>query len=91
MVHVIPFASYYTITTLRPMQLFGKGPEFGYMSLFTYHGPRTAPRPRMAYHAPKMTLRQICHLLRVMRQEADQPPPAPELTGEKMPPDLLSS
>ncbi|KAI1904541.1 hypothetical protein AGOR_G00006700 [Albula goreensis] len=27
-----------------------------------------APHPRMACHAPKMTLRQICHMLRMMRK-----------------------
>uniref|UniRef100_A0A3P8QLG6 Si:ch211-172l8.4 n=1 Tax=Astatotilapia calliptera TaxID=8154 RepID=A0A3P8QLG6_ASTCA len=38
------------------------------MSLLTNRGPRCAPRPRLACHAPKMTLRQICRMLKVMKQ-----------------------
>lgn len=38
------------------------------MSLFSYRGPRGSPRPRLACHAPKMTLRQIYRMLRIMRQ-----------------------
>ncbi|KAM9753743.1 uncharacterized protein ACNS7B_006972 [Menidia menidia] len=59
MATVVPFASCYA----------GRGPVGGaYLSLFTYRGPRCAPRPRLACHAPKMTLRQICRMLKVMKQ-----------------------
>ncbi|KAA0724530.1 hypothetical protein E1301_Tti003798 [Triplophysa tibetana] len=48
--------------------MFGRGHGGDYMSLFTYRGPRWSPRPRLACNAPKMTLRQICRMLRIMRQ-----------------------
>ncbi|TRY87994.1 hypothetical protein DNTS_007022 [Danionella cerebrum] len=48
--------------------LYGRGSGGDYMDLFSYRGPRGAPRPRLACHAPKMTLRQICRMLRIMRQ-----------------------
>ncbi|XP_076878358.1 uncharacterized protein LOC143527197 [Brachyhypopomus gauderio] len=67
MATVVPFASCYGSCSLQPWLLFGRGPGGGYM-LLTYHGPRGAPRPSLACHTPQMTLRQICHMLRVMRQ-----------------------
>uniref|UniRef100_A0A1A8I2R8 Uncharacterized protein n=1 Tax=Nothobranchius kuhntae TaxID=321403 RepID=A0A1A8I2R8_NOTKU len=36
------------------------------MSLLAYRGPRSTPRPRLA--CPKMTLRQICRMLKMMKQ-----------------------
>ncbi|GAA6227733.1 uncharacterized protein LOC122875182 [Lates japonicus] len=67
MAAVVPFASCYA--SAQPLQLFGKGPRGGnYLSLLTYRGPRCTPRPRLACHAPKMTLRQICRMLKVMKQ-----------------------
>ncbi|KAF4094984.1 hypothetical protein G5714_024062 [Onychostoma macrolepis] len=65
MATVVPCASCYGSSSV---QLFGRGPGGDYMSLFSYRGPRGAPRPRLACHAPKMTLRQICRMLRIMRQ-----------------------
>lgn len=60
-------ASCYTSTP--PLQLFGRGNGGGhYLSLFTYRGPRCAPRPRLVCHGPKLTLWQICHMLKVMKQ-----------------------
>lgn len=38
------------------------------MSLLAHHGPRGAPPPTLTHPAPNMTLRQICHMLRLMRQ-----------------------
>ncbi|KAA8592028.1 hypothetical protein FQN60_017402 [Etheostoma spectabile] len=68
MATVVPFASCYT-SGVQPLQLFGKGPIQGnYLSLLTYRGPRWTPRPRLACHAPKMTLRQICRMLMIMKQ-----------------------
>lgn len=67
MAAVVPFASCYA--SVQPLQLFGRGPRGGnYLLLLTNRGPRCAPRPRLAYHAPKMTLRQICRMLKVMKQ-----------------------
>lgn len=55
--------------SVQPLQLFGRGPRGGnYLSLLTNRCPRCAPRPRLACHAPKMTLRQICRMLKVMKQ-----------------------
>uniref|UniRef100_A0A3Q0REB0 Si:ch211-172l8.4 n=1 Tax=Amphilophus citrinellus TaxID=61819 RepID=A0A3Q0REB0_AMPCI len=65
------FASCYA--SVQPLQLFGRGPRGGnYLSLLTQRGPRCTPRPRLACHAPKMTLRQICRLLKVMKQIRDR-------------------
>ncbi|TKS73011.1 hypothetical protein D9C73_007099 [Collichthys lucidus] len=67
MATVVPFASCYA--SVQPLQLFGRGPRGGnYLSLFSYRGPRCTPRPRLACHAPKMTIRQICRMLKVMKQ-----------------------
>uniref|UniRef100_A0A3Q3ETV6 Si:ch211-172l8.4 n=1 Tax=Labrus bergylta TaxID=56723 RepID=A0A3Q3ETV6_9LABR len=61
------FASCYV--SARPLPLFRKGARgANYLSLFTYHGPPLTPKPRLACHAPKMTLRQICRMLKVMKQ-----------------------
>ncbi|KAJ8343875.1 hypothetical protein SKAU_G00312040 [Synaphobranchus kaupii] len=68
MATVVPFASCYAANGLRPLQLFRNGPGGGYLCLLTYHGPRGVPRPRVAYRGPKMTLRQICRMLRAMRE-----------------------
>lgn len=70
MATVVPFASCYARNSIsmQPLQLFGTGPGSDYMSLFTYRCPRGGVRPRLAVHAPKMTLRQICRMLRLMRQ-----------------------
>ena len=38
------------------------------MSLFMYRVPHYVPRARLVYRAPKMTLRQICRLLKMMKQ-----------------------
>ncbi|KAK6318375.1 hypothetical protein J4Q44_G00116660 [Coregonus suidteri] len=71
MATVVPFASCYGNSTLhQPLQLFGKGPKCGYMSLIAYRSPCNVPRPRLACNAPKLTLCQICRMLRVMRFEA---------------------
>ncbi|KAL4623504.1 hypothetical protein GN956_G19553 [Arapaima gigas] len=67
MAAVVPFASCYARSSIRPLQLFG-GHEGGYLYLLAYHGPRGAPQSRMTYRGPKMTLGQICRMLRVMRQ-----------------------
>ncbi|KAG7523495.1 hypothetical protein JOB18_048562 [Solea senegalensis] len=61
MAAVVPFASCYG--NAQPLHLFGKGGR-----LLMYRGPHCAPRPRLACHAPKLTLRQICRMLRVMKQ-----------------------
>ncbi|XP_077938587.1 uncharacterized protein LOC144383705 [Gasterosteus aculeatus] len=67
MATVVPFASCYS--SAQPLQLFGRGPgQANYLLLFTQRGPRLAPRPRLALHAPRMSLRQICHMLKVMKQ-----------------------
>lgn len=65
---LLQFASCYA--SVQPLQLFGKGPRGGnYLSLLTYRGPHCTPRPRLTCgHAPKMTLRQICRLLKLMKQ-----------------------
>uniref|UniRef100_A0A8P4KIR3 Si:ch211-172l8.4 n=1 Tax=Dicentrarchus labrax TaxID=13489 RepID=A0A8P4KIR3_DICLA len=62
------FASCYA--SVEPLHLFGRGPRgANYLSLlYTYRGPRCTPRPRLACHAPKMTLRQICRMLKVMKK-----------------------
>uniref|UniRef100_A0A3P8RKC5 Si:ch211-172l8.4 n=1 Tax=Amphiprion percula TaxID=161767 RepID=A0A3P8RKC5_AMPPE len=61
------FASCYA--SVQPLQLFGKGARGGhYLSLLTNRGPHCSPRPRLTCHAPKMTLRQICRMLKVMKQ-----------------------
>ncbi|KAM9503903.1 uncharacterized protein ACWYII_000962 [Salvelinus alpinus] len=71
MATVVPFASCYGNSTLhQPLQLFGKGPKCGYMSLIAYRGPRNDPHPRLACNTPKLTLRQIYRMLCVMRYEA---------------------
>ncbi|KAF3689181.1 hypothetical protein EXN66_Car004853 [Channa argus] len=67
MATVVPFASCYG--GAQPLQLFGRGPRGGaYLSLLTYRGPHCTPRPHLAYHAPNMTLWQICRMLKVMKQ-----------------------
>uniref|UniRef100_A0A3Q2Q3N8 Si:ch211-172l8.4 n=1 Tax=Fundulus heteroclitus TaxID=8078 RepID=A0A3Q2Q3N8_FUNHE len=61
------FASCYA--SAQPLQLFGRGPVgANYLSLLKYRGPRCAPRPHLAYHAPRLTLRQICRMLKVLKQ-----------------------
>lgn len=65
--HDTQFASCYA--SVQPLQLFGRGPRgANYLSLFAYRGPRCTPRPRLACHAPKMTLRQICRMLKMLKQ-----------------------
>ncbi|CAL8263416.1 unnamed protein product [Merluccius merluccius] len=61
-------ASCYGQSSVQPLQLFGHRNSFDYMSLFTYRGPRCAPRPRLACNDPRMTLRQICRMLKTMKQ-----------------------
>lgn len=61
-------ASCYGSRSVQPLQLFGKSPNSSYISLLTYRNPRGGPRPRLACHGPKLTLRQICRMLRMMRQ-----------------------
>ncbi|KAK3536050.1 hypothetical protein QTP70_026016, partial [Hemibagrus guttatus] len=61
-------ASCYGSSRAQPLGFFGRGSGGGYMSLLGNPGPRGAPPPTLARHAPNMTLRQICHLLRLMRQ-----------------------
>ncbi|KAK1887861.1 tRNA 5-methylaminomethyl-2-thiouridine biosynthesis bifunctional protein MnmC [Dissostichus eleginoides] len=80
MATVGPFASCYGSS--QPLQLFGKGPSANYMSLFVYRGPRCAPRPHLVGHTPKMTLRQICRMLKVMKKQVSAAP-APALPGTK--------
>ncbi|KAK7117433.1 hypothetical protein R3I94_022866 [Phoxinus phoxinus] len=94
MATVVPCASCYGSSSV---QLFGRGAGGDYMSLFSYRGPRGAPRPSLAYHAPKMTLRQICRMLRIMRQLRNKeaaaaaaaarkqasPPSSPTIKSEK--------
>uniref|UniRef100_A0A3B5QRU1 Si:ch211-172l8.4 n=1 Tax=Xiphophorus maculatus TaxID=8083 RepID=A0A3B5QRU1_XIPMA len=61
------FASCYA--SVQPLQLFGRGPAgCNYLSLLKYRGPRCAPLPRLACHGPRMTLWQICRMLKVMKQ-----------------------
>lgn len=65
--HDYQFASCY----VQPLQLFGQGTRrVNYLSLLTYHGPHCTPQPRIVCHTPRLTLRQICHMLKVMRQDA---------------------
>ncbi|KAK9517164.1 hypothetical protein VZT92_025052 [Zoarces viviparus] len=67
MATVVPFASCYA--SVQPLQLFGRGPgRANYLLLFTHRGPRFAPRPRLACPSPRMSLRQICRMLKVMKQ-----------------------
>ncbi|KAM3609992.1 uncharacterized protein V6R79_023543 [Siganus canaliculatus] len=67
MATVVPFASCYV--GVRPKQLFGRAPRGGsYLSLITQRGPHCAPRPHLGCHAPKMTLRQICRMLKLLKQ-----------------------
>ncbi|KAF7644563.1 hypothetical protein LDENG_00219840 [Lucifuga dentata] len=69
MATVVPCASCYARSSFQPLQLFGRGPRGAYYrSLIAHRGPRSTPRPRLACHTPKMTLRQICHMLRMMKQ-----------------------
>ncbi|KAJ7997804.1 hypothetical protein DPEC_G00215930 [Dallia pectoralis] len=71
MATVVPFASCYGDSSPRqPLQLFGKGPQCDYMSLITYRSPRNVAHPRLACSPPKLTLRQIYRMLRVLRYEA---------------------
>ncbi|MGH0115779.1 UNVERIFIED_CONTAM: hypothetical protein FKN15_046964 [Acipenser sinensis] len=51
-----------------PLQLFGMGRTGGYLSLLSNHGPTGGPRPRLVCHTPRLTLRQICRLIRMTRQ-----------------------
>lgn len=61
------FASCYA--GVQPLRLFGKGPRgANYLLLFAYRRPRCTPRPRLACHTPKMTLKQICDMLKMMKQ-----------------------
>ncbi|XP_077566943.1 uncharacterized protein LOC144190159 isoform X4 [Stigmatopora nigra] len=72
MTTVVHCASCYAHSSVQPLHMFGKGPARGnYLSLFTYRGPRHAPRPRLPHHAPNMTLKQICQMLKLMKQETD--------------------
>ncbi|KAF5904041.1 uncharacterized protein DAT39_006251, partial [Clarias magur] len=66
MATVVPCASCYGGRRVRQSGLFGRGP--GGADMMGYHGPRGAPPPTLATHTPNMTLRQICHMLRLMRQ-----------------------
>ncbi|TNN55012.1 hypothetical protein EYF80_034799 [Liparis tanakae] len=59
MATVVPFASCYA--SVRPGGA-------NYLLLLAHRGPRFAPRPRLAGHAPRMSLRQICRLLKLMKQ-----------------------
>ncbi|KAG9272015.1 hypothetical protein AMEX_G12959 [Astyanax mexicanus] len=68
MATVVPCASCYASSSVQPWGFFGRGPGGGYMSLLSYPGQRGTPKPRLAGHDPNLTLRQICHMLRVMRQ-----------------------
>ncbi|XP_077566942.1 uncharacterized protein LOC144190159 isoform X3 [Stigmatopora nigra] len=69
MTTVVHCASCYAHSSVQPLHMFGKGPARGnYLSLFTYRGPRHAPRPRLPHHAPNMTLKQICQMLKLMKQ-----------------------
>uniref|UniRef100_A0A3Q3VKD4 Uncharacterized protein n=1 Tax=Mola mola TaxID=94237 RepID=A0A3Q3VKD4_MOLML len=55
--------------SIQPLQLFGKGSRgANCLSLFAYHGPRYMQRPHLACHTQKMTLRQICRMLKVMKK-----------------------
>ncbi|KAJ3596720.1 hypothetical protein NHX12_003124 [Muraenolepis orangiensis] len=65
---LLTFASCYGQSSVQPLQLFGRGPGLDYMSLLAYRGPRSAPRPHLAHHGPRMTLRQICRMLKTMKQ-----------------------
>ncbi|KAM7413977.1 hypothetical protein PAMA_019003 [Pampus argenteus] len=77
-------ASCYAHSSVQPLQLFAKGPRGGnYMALITYRGPRCTPRPRLACHAPKMTLRQICRMLKVMKQVRNREAAATAATARK--------
>ncbi|KAM9816366.1 uncharacterized protein ACBT44_010723 isoform 3-T5 [Syngnathus typhle] len=89
-------ASCYAHSSVQPLHMFGKGPDRGnYMSLFTYRGPRYAPRPRLPRHAPNMTLWQICHMLKLMKQETVMCRPDTGLlrhqVGEEMYPELYQT
>ncbi|KAM8892632.1 uncharacterized protein AB9W97_012551 isoform 1-T2 [Spinachia spinachia] len=67
MATVVPFASCYG--SVRPLKLFGRGPgQANYLLLFTQKGPCFAPRPRLALLAPRMSLRQIWRMLKMMKQ-----------------------
>uniref|UniRef100_A0A3B1KED0 Si:ch211-172l8.4 n=1 Tax=Astyanax mexicanus TaxID=7994 RepID=A0A3B1KED0_ASTMX len=68
MATVVPCASCYASSSVQPWGFFGRGPGGGYMSLLSYPGQRGTPKPRLAGHDPNLTLRQICHMLRVMRK-----------------------
>ncbi|XP_077425102.1 uncharacterized protein LOC144053990 isoform X2 [Vanacampus margaritifer] len=69
MTTVVHCASCYVHSSAQPLHMFGKGPNGGNcLSVITYRGPRHAPRPRLPRHAPNMTLRQICHMLKLMKQ-----------------------
>ncbi|CAL8358527.1 unnamed protein product [Lota lota] len=68
MASVVHCASCYGQSSVQPLQLFGRGPGLDYMSMLTYRGPRCVPHPRLAYHSPRMTLRQICRTLKIMKQ-----------------------
>ncbi|CAL8319965.1 unnamed protein product [Gadus morhua 'NCC'] len=68
MASVVHCASCYGRCSVQPLQLFGRGGGLDYMSMLTYRGPRSAPRPGLAYKGPRMTLRQICRTLKSMKQ-----------------------
>eukprot|EP00064_Thunnus_orientalis_P011598 superscaffoldBa00001688_g11629 len=69
MATVVPCASCYAHSSVQPLHLFGKGPRGdNFLALLTYRGPRCTPRPHLTCHAPKMTLRQICCKLKVMKK-----------------------
>ncbi|KAK7891974.1 hypothetical protein WMY93_023937 [Mugilogobius chulae] len=63
MAFVVPCASYYGHGNAH-----GRPSRGDYMSMFIYRGPRVTPQPRLSHHDPNMTLRQICRMLKVMKQ-----------------------
>ncbi|XP_077425104.1 uncharacterized protein LOC144053990 isoform X3 [Vanacampus margaritifer] len=93
MTTVVHCASCYVHSSAQPLHMFGKGPNGGNcLSVITYRGPRHAPRPRLPRHAPNMTLRQICHMLKLMKQETGMCSPDTGLlrhqVGQEMHPEL---
>ncbi|KAJ0069516.1 hypothetical protein NL108_008456 [Boleophthalmus pectinirostris] len=63
MAFVVPCASYY-----GPGSGYGRPSRGDYLSMFMYRGPRFTPQPRLSHHDPNMTLRQICRMLKIMKQ-----------------------
>lgn len=48
--------------------MYARSSRGDYLSMFMYRGPRFVPQPRLSHHDPNMTLRQICRMLKVMKQ-----------------------